>query len=51
MNKGRFKNIDNVSPKGVFDLLKWIMKEKSTPWPKLVKNTHKVDLPTQIAFK
>jgi len=50
MNKGRFKNIDTVSPKGVFDILKWKIKEKSTPWPKLVKNTHKVDLPTQIAL-
>lgn len=49
MKKERFQNLDTISPKGFLDLLRWKIKEKSTPWPKYVKNTHQVDLPMQIA--
>jgi L-ascorbate metabolism protein UlaG (beta-lactamase superfamily) len=49
MNKGRFQNLDAVSPKGFLDLLKWKMKGSAKPWPKRVENTQKTDLPAKIA--
>ncbi|HEY5235063.1 MAG TPA: MBL fold metallo-hydrolase [Rhabdochlamydiaceae bacterium] len=49
MSNGRFQNLDTVSPKGLFDVLKWKIKAKPAPWPKRVENTLKADLPTKIA--
>ena len=49
MNKDRFQNFDAVSPKGLIDVLKWKIQAKPTPWPKTVQNTHKPNLPAQIA--
>ncbi len=48
MNKGRFQNIDAVSPKGLLDLLKWKIQGSATPWPKRVENTQKPDLPAKV---
>jgi L-ascorbate metabolism protein UlaG (beta-lactamase superfamily) len=49
MDNGRFQNLDTISPKGLFDVLKWKIKAKPTPWPKHVENTLKPDLPSKIA--
>ena len=49
LKNGRFENLDpSEAPKGFIDLLKWKLYNKAIPWPKIVENLVKADLPGKI---
>ena len=49
MKNGRFQNLEPQTSKGLLEFLKWKLQGTSTPWPKKVKNTIEINLPSQIA--